>query len=100
MEVLQSPINRSLIAGGMSFIISMIFLKSTKAEIIMTTDDNNEEVIDNFKLYIFCVMIGVAVAVCVFLVMCKGGGNFVEYNAIGDNETGHKKTYKKNSKSY
>jgi choline-glycine betaine transporter len=90
MNVLESPINKSLIAGGITFVISAIVLNAVKPDFVMTIDEEtNEEVVDNFKLYIFCIMISVCLCIIVFL--CFNKKDVIEY---------HKKILKKEAKSY
>ena len=96
--VLESPINKSLIVGGITFIISATVLNFTKPDFIMTIDqDTNEDVVDNFKLYIFCIMISVSVCIIVFLWSQKGV--VIEYNN-DHNPIHHVKLLKRESKSY
>jgi hypothetical protein len=91
MNVLESPINKSLIAGGITFVISAIVLNVVKPDFVMTIDEQtNEDVVDNLKLYIFCIMISVCLCIIVFL--CCNKKDVIEYH--------HTKTLKKECKSY
>ena len=91
MNILESPINKSLIAGVITFVVSAIVLNVVKPEFIMTIDDEtNEEVVDYLKLYIFCIMISVCLCIIVFLWFNKK--DVIEYH--------HTKVLKKESKSY
>ena len=96
MNALESPINKSLMVGGLTFLMSAVILNFTKPDFVMTVDDDtDEEIVDTFKLYIFCIMISVTLGIVVFL-CCYKKIDIIEYGNLNEG----RRLSKRQSKSY